>query len=447
MKRTVLILSLLLIAIITFSQETEKKKEAKTGWNFGALPAVTFNTDLGFQYGAVVNFFNYGDGSKYPEYLHNVYLEVSRYTKGSAIYRLAYDSKYLIPGVRITSDLAYLPDEAFDFYGFNGYQAVFNADWQNDEADSYKSRMYYKYQNKTLRFKTDFQFPLKDNRFLFLAGFNLQSFNVGTVNINGMNKNRDADDPKRLPDVPTLYNKYVDWGVIPAAEKGGGFVPLLKVGMVFDSRDNEPNPMKGMWTEAFLFGAPKVSDATSSFLKLNITHRQYFTLIKRDLSFAYRLSYQGTLAGHAPFYYQTQIETSQMKDQLGLGGNKTIRGINRYRVVSDGFVYGNVELRWKAVHFRWINQNFYIGLNGYLDGGQVVQQINVEDIARNITMSDNESLTEYFNLDQKEKLHLSYGAGLRIVMNENFVISCDYGRAVDPQDGKSGLYIGLNYLF
>jgi hypothetical protein len=46
-----------------------------------------------------------------------------------------------------------------------------------------------------------------------------------------------------------------------------------------------------------------------------------------------------------------------------------------------------------------------------------------------------------------EKLHTSAGAGLRIVMNENFIVAVDYGRALSDQDGKSGMYIGLNYLF
>jgi hypothetical protein len=32
-------------------------------------------------------------------------------------------------------------------------------------------------------------------------------------------------------------------------------------------------------------------------------------------------------------------------------------------------------------------------------------------------------------------------------MNENFVVAVDYGMALDPQDGNSGLYIGLDYLF
>jgi len=33
------------------------------------------------------------------------------------------------------------------------------------------------------------------------------------------------------------------------------------------------------------------------------------------------------------------------------------------------------------------------------------------------------------------------------VMNQNFVIAVDYGRALDPDDGESGLYIGLNFLY
>ena len=43
--------------------------------------------------------------------------------------------------------------------------------------------------------------------------------------------------------------------------------------------------------------------------------------------------------------------------------------------------------------------------------------------------------------------HGTYGAGIRLAMNQNFVISLDYGMAMNKQDGDSGLYIGLNYLF
>jgi len=39
------------------------------------------------------------------------------------------------------------------------------------------------------------------------------------------------------------------------------------------------------------------------------------------------------------------------------------------------------------------------------------------------------------------------GTGLRIAMNENFIIAFDYGKAWLKQDGSSGIYIGLNYAF
>ena len=234
-----------------------------------------------------------------------------------------------------------------------------------------------------------------------------------------------------------LYEKYQDWGIISAKEANGGFVPTLKAGLVYDSRDNRPNPMKGVWTEAVLEGAPEFLGSESSFLKLSLIHREYFTLIPKNLSLVYRLAYQTTLAGTTPFYYQSQVITSVLTGALseGLGGAKTLRGVLRNRVVGDGFLYGNIEMRWKVVRFNWINNNFYIGLNGFTDFGKVTKKIELP--ASFLNNPDN----NYFNPDA-EKFHASYGAGLRIVMNQNFVIAADYGIAPNKQHGTSGMYIG-----
>jgi hypothetical protein len=75
MKKSLLFLMILLLAVNAFSQE----EKIKTGWKFGgALPAITFDSDLGFQYGALFELHNYGDGSKFPEYIDRTYTEVSR---------------------------------------------------------------------------------------------------------------------------------------------------------------------------------------------------------------------------------------------------------------------------------------------------------------------------------------------------------------------------------
>jgi hypothetical protein len=415
----------------------------KTGWNFGALPTITFDTDLGFQYGALVNFYDYGDGTRYPNYNHSLYFEVSRFTKGSGINRFYYDSDQLIPGLQTSLDISFLSDQAYDFYGFNGFDAVVNPDWIDDTQpdDTYKTRMFYKYDRKMFRFKVDLQGKISGEKLKWATGVNLLNFNIGQVDLEKLNKGKEGDEV--LPDVDGLYQKYQDWGIISAEEADGGFVPELKAGLVYDTRDNRPNPMKGIWTEAVLVGAPEFLGAEGGFAKMSLTHRQYFTLIPNDLSLAYRLAYQTTIAGHAPFYYQTQIIVSELKSYAieGLGGAKSLRGILRNRIVGDGFFYGNVEARWKFARFRFINNNFYLGLNGFTDFGQVTQKIDIINENGFFPQPEN-----YFDTGA-EKMHFSYGAGLRIVMNQNFVVAVDYGLAADERDGDSGLYIGLNYLF
>lgn len=444
MKKNLLFITMFLIGLTTLlAQENKITEEVKDGWNFGALPTITFDTDLGFQYGALVNLYNYGDGSRYPKYNQSFYFEISRFTKGSAINRFSFDSDQLIPDIQTTFDLSYLTDQAYDFYGYNGYNAVVNTNWfkAGDENNNYISRTFYKYDRKLFRMKLDLQGKLSGEKIRWVTGFNLQNFAVASVNIAKLNEGKEED---LLPAQNGLFEKYQQWGIISADDADGGFIPTLKAGLVYDTRNVRTNPMKGIWTEAVIEGSSKLIGSEASFAKFALIHRQYFTIIPDDLAFAYRLAYQSTIGNsHVPYYYQSQVMTSFLLGALseGLGGAKTIRGIYRNRVLGDGFFYGNLEMRWKAVRFRFINNNFYIGLNAFADFGQVTKQIKIDDKLASI---DNKE--QYFNNDA-EKLHISYGAGLRIVMNQNFVISADYGRAIDPQDGVSGVYIGLNYLF
>ncbi|MGF7139367.1 Omp85 family outer membrane protein [Roseimarinus sediminis] len=443
MKQALLFFVLVLLCVGAKAQD-ESAEQVKTGWNFGALPTITFDTDLGFQYGALVNLYNYGDGSRYPNYNQSLYFEVSRFTKGSGINRFSYDSDRLIPGIQTTFDLSYLTDQAYDFYGFNGYEAVVNTSWFKSDVDDnseYISRTFYKYNRKMFRAKLDVQGKLLGNKIRWVTGFNLQNFVISSVDIDELNEGKESD---LLPPQNGLYEKYQEWGLISDDEADGGFIPTLKAGVVFDTRNVKTNPMKGVWTEAVVEGTSKIIGSEASFAKFALIHRQYFTIIPDDLAFAYRLAYQTTIGDkQVPFYYQPQVMTSILLEALseGLGGAKSIRGLYRNRVVGDGFMYGNLEMRWKAVRFRFINNNFYIGLNAFTDFGRVTKKIDIDKQIAQIENSAN-----YF-APGTEKFHIGYGAGLRIVMNQNFVIAADYGRAVDPQDGKSGIYIGLNYLF
>jgi outer membrane protein assembly factor BamA len=453
MKKTLIVLLISTLAISVTAQE----KKVKTGWKFGgALPTITYDSNLGFQYGALVEFFNYGDGSKYPDYLDHTYTEISRYTKGSATYRFMYESNHLIPGVHLTSDISYLPDQAYNFYGFNGYDAVFNKGWMDvDQTDTDRSSMFYRFQRNQFRFKNDFQGKLTSDHIKWSAGFAFQDFITSSVDVDRLNKGKDVLIPSPT-DKPGIYELYQEMGIINSNESKGGWVNTLKLGLMYDSRDNRPNPMKGIWTEIGIEMAPKFMGNETGFSKLFITHRQYFTLIENDLSLVYRLGYQTTLTGTTPSFYQSQVITSMLTGATseGLGGSSTLRGILRNRVVGDGFFMGNIELRWKPIYFKFIKQDCYLGLDAFYDFGVVTKKIKMPDNLETVfyatntisTIYTSDSFSDYFK-PETEKFHQDAGMSIMLAMNQNFVIAIDIGKAFNIQDGNIGFSIGLNYLF
>ena len=66
------LITIICTAIAGTCIHAENKETAKTGWNFGPLPAVSYSSDFGFQYGALCDIYYYGDGSTYPHYMHKL---------------------------------------------------------------------------------------------------------------------------------------------------------------------------------------------------------------------------------------------------------------------------------------------------------------------------------------------------------------------------------------
>lgn len=444
-------LIVLLVSAFTFLASAQEDK-SKTGWKFGgALPAISFDSNLGFQYGALVEFFNYGNPGIYPEWYDHIYAEVSRFTKGSGIYRFMFESNHIIPGIEWVADLSYLPDLANHFYGFNGYESIYNADWMDKEATSYKSEMFYRHERNQFRFKNDFLGKLSGDKLKWSAGFAFQKFDVNSVDIDKLNKGKDEDLLPSLSDEPGLFELYRDsLGLISANEADGGWVNTLKAGVVYDTRDNRPNPMKGIWTELGFELAPEFMGNDWGFTKFYITHRQYFTLVEDNLSLVYRLGYQATLSGNTPFFYQSQMITSRLTGAFneGLGGFSTLRGVLKNRVVGDGFALGNVELRWKPLQFTLFNKESYLGLNFFYDLGMVTQKIDLPPALQATFLSEmtNYTYSDFFN-PGSEKMHHCAGISIMPVWGENFVVAVDIGKSFNEQDGNIAFGIGLNYLF
>src|SRR6056297_1113563 len=141
-----------------------------TGINVGPLPSVSYNTDTGFQYGLLANIFFYRDGDIYPDYYHNIYVEWNRTTKGGGLAQIKYDSKYLIPGIRITADISNITQQTWGFFGFNGARSLYNEVWKIEGNDNYKNRLFYAMQRNYFRGILNLQGKITDDNFRWLGG-------------------------------------------------------------------------------------------------------------------------------------------------------------------------------------------------------------------------------------------------------------------------------------
>ncbi|MBQ0127447.1 MAG: BamA/TamA family outer membrane protein [Bacteroidales bacterium] len=449
---------LIVISILTlaaFSANAQKKDITKTGLNFGPLPAVAYDADKGFQAGAILQIFDYGDGHNYPNYDSKLYLEASFFTKGSQLYQVRYDNKELIPGVRWSSAFRANLDKAYDFYGFNGYESYYDYDLvakgKDKKSEFQMFTPFYRMARNEFLFKSDFLGQI-NKYWQWEAGIFANYYKIGTINRDSINKGK--SDTKKYTYPTTLYDEYRALGILDEKEADGGFASGLRAGMVYDSRDKEGAPTRGIWAEGHITAAlPGISE--TPFYRYSLTWRHYLPIVKDDiLTFAYRLNYEGTFGSSVPFYALPYMTVMGEKPDLeGMGGFFTCRGIMRTRVVGLDMATYNAELRWRFAKFHIGKQNIALGLSAFSDGTMVTRGRDISkirDIVGRIGIKEtNPDIT-------KDRLHSTVGAGFRFIMNENFIVAAEYGTPVSHfmkkspiynQDGTGAFYINLGYLF
>ncbi|MCH5329976.1 MAG: hypothetical protein J1E04_03345 [Alistipes sp.] len=441
MKKLLLTTVSALLAAMPLTAEAKKKNDAidpvtgeriKTGWNFGPLPAIGFNTDLGFQAGALCDIYYYGNGEQYPDYIHKFNVEASYYTKGSGVFHFFYDSKYLIPKVRFTAAATYMINRKYSFYGFNGAASPYFKSLDSNRDDGVA---FYSMRRNYLRVLGDFQGRIKGN-WGWAAGVAFKWYDLGDLNL------------KQYDSQNTLYRRYVDTGIIDADEKHGGMHLELKGGAVYDSRDHEAAPSRGIWSEACLIGSPDIfKGGKYHYLKFAAHFRHYVPVWGEKIVFAYHLAYQGTIAGNAPFYVQQDIATLYLRqvNSEGLGSINTVRGTLYNAMIGDGYAWSNIEMRFRIISFDFIAQHWYVATNPFFDLGAVVQPFRLDRMRQleSLGVADLDRLYA----GHGEKLHMSAGLGIKLVMNNNFIISVEGAVPLLRSDGNFGMNVGLNYIF
>ena len=449
MKKLFICVILFTGVVSAFAQE----KEMKTGWSFGLLPTATFSVDNGFQAGAFGDIYNYGDGSTYPDPLHKISWEASYFTKSHRVrLYLAYDSKYLIPNMRVNASVTYMTDPLYSFWGFNGPASLAHLDkpydyyWTNKETDI----NYYGMSRNMLRVLANLQGRITDN-LNWAAGVNFWNWKLGDMRDRGF-KTGGSDQLHYYDKENTLFRDYQKLGIIRDDEKEGGNALELNAGFVFDTRDMEAAPNRGIWAEAYLNG--NVLD--HRYLKACLYFRHYIDIPIHipagDPVFAYRLAWQQTIAGETPMYMIQNNPLLVQRNMIseGFGSSNTIRGLRENRILTEGFAWANTELRVKLVNFKLFNQYFYIAVNPFFDAGVITKLYRAEafEAAAKKNVQTYMPFNNIYDATKTGDIVYSAGGGLKIAMNQNFIVSVELAKCFyKPLDAGMWLGIGINYQF
>jgi outer membrane protein assembly factor BamA len=358
------------------------------------IPALNFDADEGFGYGAILALYSY-DGNR--SYRWTLQPTMFLTTEGRRDYTLFYDAPSR-PGRswRVTGFVGREQQLAAPYYGIG------NATPYDPTVEHGGTRYFYRYGRTRNRASIDVQHSLWHPSLRVLIGggassetINLTPFDSGTTLIE-----RDLSN------------------VTPPRQRTN----FARVGLTWDTRDREISTQSGTWADALVQRVDKSLGATANYTRWTATLRHFQPLGER-VTFANRLLAQD-IAGDAPFYTLGEIQTTQ-KPQDGLGGASTVRGLPKDRYVGKGIVVSNNELRWRAANFGLAGRQSSLILSAFGDVGRVWA-----------TGIDASTLFD--------ELHAGYGGGARISFGPSFVVAVDVGHS---SQATAPIYIGLGYMF
>ncbi|WP_367898726.1 DUF5982 domain-containing protein [Leptospira sp. WS58.C1] len=203
----------------------------------------------------------------------------------------------------------------------------------------------------------------------------------------------------------------------------GGYVNAVRVALVYDTRDFEPDPNSGVFIEGTFEKNNKAFGSDYNFQKYFAQGKFFwspFPKVFEKLVVASRFG-AGLSEGDVPFFeYRNMWGTEGLIG--GLGGIRTIRGYKQDRFVGRMMGWGNIEVRWKFGSLKVGDEFFAFNLVPFMDFGRV--------------------------WDDEHKAGLkgykySHGLGLRIAWNQATIIMIDWAKSKEDEQ----LFVNFSHAF
>lgn len=376
------------------SQQTANP--APKGWEFVGLPVLNFDSDEGVGYGALLEAYHYGNGVL--PYRFTIQPTLFLTTKGTRDLVVFIDAPQWLPGDwRLDAFVGRQQHLATPYYG------VGNDTRFDEQLEAEPDAFYYRYGKTQL---------------LLLA--NLQH-KIGTLPARGLFGIGFADvrtDATPFDSGTTLLAQQLGASAAPR-----GKIAYVRAGLVWDTRNREIAPRSGSYGDLLVQRVDRALGATHSYTRFTAIGRKYFPL-KSRIVLAHRVLVQQT-EGDVPLYDLATIQTS-FKQQEGLGGSHSIRGLPKNRFVGRGIAFLNTDLRWRFAEFELRRKPAYLTWSAFFDAGRVWSNtLNVGELGSG--------------------LHTGYGSGMRLGLGPSFAVALDVARS--PESKSTQIYIGLGYPF
>jgi hypothetical protein len=375
------------------------------------LPGVTVSTETGFGFGALTALAGFEPGfAPYRWRLQaSAFLSVREGPDGSAempvqSYWLNVDLPQLgTPWLRVSGKLGYRRHSAIGYFGLGG-DATDAVGAEGEAAGTYH------------RYDRTFTETTVQVRALLGEGFSL--FGGGTFLYTWL-------DP--YPGSKLALDLAGDNGaevrdLLAGATTHGELA--ARAGVLYDSRDHETSPTRGMLHDLSLEGGAGLGEAYG-YGRLSATARFYVPLAGKYLVMATRAQ-ADLLFGRPPFYELSRM--GGLTPAEGPAGANGIRGVPAQRYHGEVKLLGNLELRSMFWAFELLDQRFELGAVAFADTGRVFAELD-----RPHPGLDGDGLG----------LAVGLGGGMRLQWGETFMARID---AAWSPDGV-GFYALAGHLF
>lgn len=352
-----------------------------------AVPLVSYSSDYGFTFGAVAGAYFYGPG--YRPYRHAVAVQGFVSTRGVQNHFLRYDGPRMVGPLRLEARLEYRREILSPFFGLGNRSAPDFDGNTSDERYNYRRLSPSVWLRLRGRPWGD-QHPLGTH-----LGYQWRTTRV------------------------TAYDGSVLSTVKPLGYRGGSS-GQLQAGLYWETRDNESNPSKGGLEEIAVRVAGRPTGSRYPHAGLTLGTRRFFPLSHR-LVLAQRVV-ADFLVGDVPFFEWNT--TGGITSAEGVGGQSSVRGVERNRFSGQYKLLSNSELRYLGFPVRLIRWEVQLGAVAFLDLGRVWHP----------TVDDGPWYA----------WHTGTGLGLRLSRGAA-VVRMD--TAVSPETGRLGLYVTFGQMF